>query len=1288
MSLTIVPSSGVIGTLVSLFYQGVGKLCRSHKKRVEVFINGIPVPFRVVGENGLIIIIAPGIVPSVGLVQITLSVTDKCCKTISVSALFLVTAPPETASTSTPPTSPPTSGAPTITGITTITGDPPPFDEGDSVVLTGTNLTGATFEVGNVTFSPGAVDVSPDGTTATFTLPPGVTGSSVVIRVTNPQGSTTINVQIDPTPILLAPIINSITAPDDLTNTGPFTPGTVVQVNGANFTAETTFTVNGFPALVVEGTLNAEGTQVQISLPFQPAGSPVTVVATNAVGSSAPFTQTTVVPRISSSSSVGFDSPTLQQGTVATVTGAGFTGNAPADTTVTLVSGGQTFGPITPLTNTGIVLTFDVPQDIPLGPAQLFVTTNGATSDPFNVIIFQNMTAPVVDNIAVTSNEDGTFNVDVTGSNFNVTSLIQVVRDGIATTVPITFISSTQISGTLPAGTIGTDSIRVADNGFVSNSIVIQPTLESILNPDDSVNSSSSPFIINSGTNVTLVGTRFEAGSTVEVQGTGTIISSTFIDPTQIQIDGSQFTIAGDYPLIVRNPNGVPSNPIIFYVRDPVAPTIIGFSAATLGGEIAAGSDIVLSGTDFTNTTTATVGSGVNQVSGIPGTASPDGTTFTFTLPETISGSSVPIFVSQGTEQSNTINIEIAPTVTQLTSDTGTNTATSGELATVTGTGFNIGSVSTVILTSDSGPAVEIEAVSTDGTTLNFPVPSSDDIPAGPATVAVRSDGVTSNAIAITIVAEPITPVITSVSSPNTTSPNVTIGEVATITGTGFSTTDPSTIEVEPTSGPSSIFTVQSTDGTTLQFTFPNIPGSSDVYVISNGNGSAPFQVNATYATPVVDTYDINGGVLTVTGTNFNSGSVIVVDGDELITSFTDTGAGTGTLSASLPSGTLGSSIVVVRNGTAESVPFNIQPVIGSINVDGGDTYIVGASNTLTIEGSGFAFNTILTILDTNNNLILQTATQSSPGSTEQIQFDVSGLSAPGPFSVRVTDPVTGISSNTVSLPVQQQISIATINVVAPYTALTQTAVIDVVLSSPLPGTDEPTLSINGVPVSGTVLSADRTTIRATIPVDTDSGLASFSVTLPGNLVAPIEPTDRTIVDPVVTSYGQVIAGEEFTVNGENFTAETKILIDGVEATRVGESSSPATSIIVQSPTTINKNAMIGVRNGTDTFLAPSIQFTTIVDPIQEGSPGSQSTPIISGENTFVNLTGRGFFVGPQGNNVLITDSNGIESAYTSVATDNTNFNFTIPASSTFASGTGSISVNGSDPVPIFIDNL
>ncbi|WP_280352582.1 IPT/TIG domain-containing protein [Nocardia abscessus] len=441
--------------------------------------------------------------------------------------------------------------APTLVSVTPSSG---PETGGNTVVLTGADLTGTTSVVFGAT-SAIAFVVDSD-TRITATAPAG-TGTVDVAVTTNGGTSNALAYSYVP-----APVLASI-AP----GFGPETGGNTVVLTGSDLTGATAvhFGANTAIAFTV-----VSDTQIAAEAP---AGTgPVVVTVTSAGGTSTPVTYTYVpVPVLAS---VAPSSGPETGGDTVTLTGTKFTG-----TTAVTFDG-------TPATSFTVVSDTEITAITPAGTGttDVTVTTAGGASDP---VTYRYVPAPTLAAVAPNSGpETGGNTVTLTGTG--LTGTTAVTFDGTPAT-SFTVVSDTEITAIAPAGT-GPAAVAVTTAGGISNPVgytyVPAPTLASLA-PD------SGPE--TGGNTVDFTGTGFTGATAVDFDGTAAVSFAVVSDSriTAVAPAGS-----GSAGVTVTTAGGT-SNPVTYtYVPEPALAASIPDSGPETGGNT-----IALAGMGFTGAT-------------------------------------------------------------------------------------------------------------------------------------------------------------------------------------------------------------------------------------------------------------------------------------------------------------------------------------------------------------------------------------------------------------------------------------------------------------------------------------------------------------------------------------------------------------------------------------------------------------------------------------------------------------------------------------------------------------
>lgn len=434
---------------------------------------------------------------------------------------------------------------PTISGFSPTSGP-----VGASVVITGTNFTGATavrFNGTNATFTVN----SP--TQITATVPTGATDGPISVQ--NSAGTATSSTSFDVT-AQPAPTISSFNP-----SSGPI--GTSVVITGTNFTGATAVRFAGTTATF---TVNSP-TQITATVPTGAATGAISVTtASGTATSSSSFTVTAGAPAITS-----FTPATGCVGSTVTLTGTGFTGatavtfNGVAATSFTVASSTRITAVVPTGTTTGKIAV---------------TSPNGTGTSSTNFTVTQ--CAPTIVSFTPTNGPVGT-SVVITGDDF--TGTVTVRFNGV--NAPFTVNSDTQITATVPTGAT-TGKIAITNGvgtGTSSSDFVVTatPTVTSF-----------TPAVGPVGTQVTINGTNFTGVTAVRFNG---VAAATFTVNSATRITAVVPAGATTGKISVTNSAGTATSSTDFTVA-PV-PQVTGFTPAY--GKV--GTQVTITGSDFTGAT-------------------------------------------------------------------------------------------------------------------------------------------------------------------------------------------------------------------------------------------------------------------------------------------------------------------------------------------------------------------------------------------------------------------------------------------------------------------------------------------------------------------------------------------------------------------------------------------------------------------------------------------------------------------------------------------------------------
>ena len=484
--------------------------------------------------------------------------------------------------------------APTISAISTNRSS---TNGGTTVVITGTNFTGATRVYWSGSFNVDMASFTVDSATqiTAVTAASGFSGNGA-IAVQTPNGTATLfGFQVLP-----APTISSVSP-----SSGPAAGGTQVFINGQGFTD---IFSNSVITAVKFGGVNAASFQLQgstlvaVTAPGTPGQADVQV--TTSVGDTATlansFSYLAPLPTISSvSPSAG---PT-SGGTSVVITGTNFIGVSQVN--FGLFGGGST--PAQSFTvNSATQITAVSPQ-VSGNAYNATIEVRTASGSVTQTNAFAYAPSPQISSVNPSTGDiGGGTSVTIIGNNF-VQGQTTVSFGGVAaTSVTVNGTSSlTAVTGPRAAGTV--DVVVTTPGGSVTRSsgytYAVVPPAPTIT----SVSPSSGPN--TGGTVVTVNGTNFVSVQSVGFGLFGPMsVPYTVVSPTQITFTTpSTGGSIGSAFLSIQTAGGSVNLPSAFtYTAAPAVPVISFVSGAT--GPEAGGTRVSISGSNFTGTTSVTFG--------------------------------------------------------------------------------------------------------------------------------------------------------------------------------------------------------------------------------------------------------------------------------------------------------------------------------------------------------------------------------------------------------------------------------------------------------------------------------------------------------------------------------------------------------------------------------------------------------------------------------------------------------------------------------------------------------
>lgn len=661
------------------------------------------------------------------------------------------------------------------------------------------------------------------------------------------------------------------------------------------------------------------------------------------------------------------------------------------------------------------------------------------------------------------------------------------------------------------------------------------------------------------------------------VEWNGTPLVTTFVSSTQLtaQVPASLIATPGTVNVTIVNPSANSGAPAVFTILPASPPaltslsptsTTIGTSAFTLtvsGSNFTSGATVLWNGSSLATTFV----SPTQLTAQVPGSLLPVAGNMSITVYEA------------GVAASNALTFTVSPLSAATLSaivPSSVRAGSPGFALTVTGTGFAANSV-----VEWNGAPVATTFVSS--TQLTAQIPAGLIATSGQAGVQVgNSSAALSNSLTFTIAAPP--PVISSLSPTSASSGGPAFN--LTVNGTGFV----SGAAVQ-WNGSSLATTFVSATQLTAQVPASDTAAAGSASVTVLNPGSAPSNA-VTFIVTVSATPTISGiapaaaragsptFTLTVTGSNFMAGSVVLWNGGSLPTTFISSTQLTAQVAASWIA-TPGNASVSVSVPTAASnaapIAFTIvaaaAPTLGSLSPAG---VVAGSSAfSLSVNGSGFVSGSTVQW----NGSSLVTTFVSATQLTAQIP--AADITAAGSASVTVLNPGSAASNAltfTVSAAAPTLASLSPVGATAGSPAFTLTVSGSGFVSGA-------TVQWNGSPLATAFVSATQLTAQVPSSAVAGAGSASVTVLNPGSapsgaLTFTVSPVSSN--QPVVTqvlnaaSYSPALApGTWATIFGQQLAVSTAsaptvplpLILAEVKSVTVGNVQAPLSYV---SPGQIN----------------------------------------------------------------------------------------------------------------------
>lgn len=509
------------------------------------------------------------------------------------------------------------------------------------------------------------------------------------------------------------------------------------------------------------------------------------------------------------------------------------------------------------------------------------------------------------------------------------------------------------------------------------------------------------------------------------------------------------------------------------------------------------------------------------------------------------------------------------------------------------------------------------------------PIVPEDDATA-PGDASAKKDGTTGDGAP----AAP-TPKLTAL-TPNK-SPIATSPLTIKVTGTDFDAS--SVVEVGGTAIPTAF-----TSATELQATLPaamlgTVATLSIVVTTPGGGSSAPltFSVEnpaatATALSPLSAVVGSPATTLTVTGTGFVSGSKVVFNGTDLVTTFRSATS----LEAVIPAAQLGTpgtfNVTVVTpapgGGTSAPLSFTVStPAVGLSSVTPASTIVGSPATNVQLVGTGF--------LSTTQVLFNGTAITSTFVDATHVNATIpaASLGAVGDFPITARNPPPGGGT---SAPVSFRVQYAapTLSTIAPATVAAGSGPTVVTLTGTnfYPATQ---VTFNGAAATTTFTSATQISATLTAAQLASAGtiLVAASTPAPGGGTSATQTLTVQNPAPVITNMtpSSVSAGAgatTITITGTGFTAGSSVRANGTPLSTTFVSGTTLTASVAAS------------------YLAnPGTVAITVVNPAPGG--GTSGTFNLS---VGCNTTGVDVQIGAINNETLLSTNFGAAATYSRVS--------------------------------------
>lgn len=729
--------------------------------------------------------------------------------------------------------------------------------------------------------------------------------------------------------------------------------GTSVEltINGTNFTAlggGTTVTIGGDPCANVT---IVSSTQLTCDTPATLGTARHNIVIDNPDGGSVTVASAFEYEVAATILSVSPDFSLLAGGGELTVTGTNFSNHVATVPSVSLEG-----IPCTGVIRDSITqLRCTIGASVSAGARDVTVTQyNGVGPSVTSTDAFTYVAAPTIASISPASalTSAGTV-VTITGTGFTTSFSGTTVAIGGQPCTSIAAVTATSLTCETPALGEGIYNVVVTTPGGVATGVNLYQAL------DAPTVTSTTPGLISSvgGTFITINGTRFSNHNsttpTVTIGGSA-CTGVAYVSSTQLTCSAPALAVAADYDVVVTNANGIAGTGVDLV--DSLAPPTV-TNVSPIGGPLAGGTTITLTGTNFTGSfggtsvtingqlcTSPTVGSSVSMTCVTPPNPA---STYNIVVTNPIASATLP----------DSFEYRANPVVTSISPTFGS--INGGTAVTINGSNFsNFGGNPSV--TIDGLNCTGINFVSNSQLTCTTPA----GMTAGDVDVIVTNVSTQTSTGGVDLFTalqppelDPVTPI-----SPAYLTEGYAASTPLTVNGTNFSDLGYFVIQVGASFCETSTFTNSTTGVCNLAAGYA--PGTYLVAILSpveNDSIAAAFTV---LALPTISSISpigsplIGTGTLTITGTNFSNidGNPSVTVGGENcpVTSFSATELEC-TIPAAMSPGEV--SVVVTNPGggaatLTDSFLYLDAPTFASVSPDFGP---IDGGTELTITGTNFS---------------------------------------------------------------------------------------------------------------------------------------------------------------------------------------------------------------------------------------------------------------------------------------------------------------------------------------------